>query len=50
MVLPKGKKSRKHGTISDIVMMILLWSPSANCLQHHMAEVVETEFEKQLKG
>lgn len=50
MVLLQGKKSRKHGTISDIMMMILLQTPSATCLQYHMAEVVVTESEEQLKG
>jgi len=49
MVLLQDKKSRKHGTTSD-TMMILLWIPSATCLQHHMAEVVVTELEEQLKG
>jgi hypothetical protein len=49
MVLPQGKKSRKHGTISD-TMMILLQTPSATCLQHHMAEVVVAELEEQLKA
>jgi hypothetical protein len=31
-------------------MMILLWTPSETCLQHHMAEVAVTELEEQLKG
>jgi hypothetical protein len=50
MVLPQSKKRRKHVTISDIMMMILLWAPNATCLQHHMAEVHVTGLEEQLKG
>jgi hypothetical protein len=43
MVLLQGEKSMKHGIIADHIMLILLWTSSANCLQHHMTEMAVTE-------